>query len=83
MSKTNETIIELSEELVLLLQSQLKSHDWFYAYSDDQRYWSTGSRQRQQISDTMGQLCDIGKSDTARDLYNEYCPDNLNIPERF
>ena len=28
---------------------KLKAHDWYYAYSDDHRYWTAGSKQRKEL----------------------------------
>ena len=29
--------------------TKLKNHDWYYAYSDDHRYWSAGNRQSREL----------------------------------
>lgn len=37
------------EELRFRLEKLLKSHDWFYQYSDDHRYWQNGQREWKEI----------------------------------
>jgi len=34
----------------------LKSHDWYYAYSDDHRYWTRGTAQRRELNTLHKQL---------------------------
>ena len=58
------------------LESQLKHHDWFYEYSDDNRYYNSGLREFQQIWQTIEQLQEIGENefDQAIALYKQYKP---------
>lgn len=37
-------------------KEQLKSHDWYYHYSDDHRYWSAGEKEREEINTTYYRL---------------------------
>jgi hypothetical protein len=62
--------------LINVLESQLKSHDWFYEYSDDARYYNTGLREFQQIWQTIEKLQAIGENefDRAIALYKKYKP---------
>ena len=63
-------------KLLETLESQLKSHDWFYEYSDDHRYYNSGLREFTQIWQTIEQLQDIGENefDQAIALYKQYKP---------
>ena len=58
------------------LESQLKHHDWFYEYSDDHRYYTSGLREFTQIWHTIEQLQEIGENefDQAIDMYKKYKP---------
>ena len=64
------------QQLLETLESQLKHHDWFYEYSDDHRYYSTGLREFQQIWQTIEKLHNIGENefDQAIALYKKYKP---------
>ena len=69
-NKTNTT------RLLDTLESQLKHHDWFYEYSDDNRYYNSGLREFTQIWQTIEQLQEIGVNefDQAIALYKQYKP---------
>ena len=58
------------------LESQLKHHDWFYEYSDDNRYYNSGLREFTQIWQTIEQLQKIGENEfyQAIALYKQYKP---------
>ena len=58
------------------LESQLKHHDWFYEYSDDNRYYNSGLREFTQIWQTIEQLQELGENelDQAIALYKQYKP---------
>lgn len=47
----------------------LKSHDWFYEYSDDHRMWVRGKEQRAAILEAKSKL------DPDYSVWNDYCPD--------
>ena len=63
-------------KLFEILESQLKSHDWFYEYSDDNRYYNSGLREFTQIWQTIEQLQAISEHafDQAIAMYKEYKP---------
>lgn len=65
-----------TQQLFDTLESQLRSHDWFYEYSDDNRYYKTGQREFAQIWNTMQAIQEIGEAqfDQALDLFKEYKP---------
>ena len=49
------------------LDQMLKSHDWYYSYSDDYRAWKRGSDEQEKILKLVKKL---GKS--GKDLYQKY-----------
>jgi len=63
-------------KLLDTLESQLKSHDWFYEYSDDSRYYNSGLREFTQIWQTVEQLQAIGENefDLAIAMYKKHKP---------
>ena len=63
-------------KLLDILESQLKSHDWFYEYSDDNRYYNSGLREFTQIWQTIEQLQAISENafDQAIAMYKEHKP---------
>jgi len=69
-SKTNT--IKLIEDL----ESKLKSHDWFYEYSDDSRYYNSGLKEFTDIWNVIEQLQAVGENefDQAIALYKQYKP---------
>ena len=63
-------------ELAVKLEEQLKSHDWFFEYSDDHRYWGAGLKEKLAIADTMENMKKAGHEELALTLYNKYKPKN-------
>ena len=63
-------------KLLETLEKQLKSHDWFYEYADDNRYYLSGSKEREDIWKTIEELQEIGENefDQAIDMYKKYKP---------
>ena len=67
-------------KLFKLLESQLESHDWFYGYSDDHRYYKSGSREYRQIRDTIDKLSSEGYKVEAEQMYAKYYEKNHKKP---
>jgi len=65
---------EDSSNLLDTLESLLKTHDWWYMMSDDNRAYSNGSAQQSQIRKIMKDLEAAGQGDEAKALYNQYAP---------
>ena len=63
-------------KLLETLESQLKSHDWFYEYSDDSRYYNSGLREFTHIWNTIEKLQELGENefDQAISMYKQYKP---------
>jgi len=75
MSKIKEKGMEV-QQLLDNLESKLKSHDWFYEYSDDLAYYNSGLLEFQEIWRFIEQLQAIGENefDRAIAMYKKYKP---------
>jgi len=60
-------------------KSMLETHDWFFTYSDDHRYYTRGRDQRAAIEKAFDELSEQGLEREAKDLYNEVSPDDFRI----
>ena len=56
------------------LEAALKSHDWYYMMSDDNRAYTAGRQEQSEIRSIMKGLEDLGYGKDAKDLYNQYAP---------
>jgi hypothetical protein len=67
---------DLSQASMMLsdLETNLKSHDWFYMMSDDNRAFQNGAAEQSKIRSIMKTLTDMGYGDDAKSLYNQYAP---------
>ena len=54
------------------LEKLLKTHDWYYEYSDDHRVWQRGRDQRDEIRRQMDICCGLGLNDIAKAMYEKY-----------
>jgi len=68
-------------ELRLKLKQQLESHDWFYQYSDDNRYYESGEKEYQEIWRTIEEMKEFGENefDIAIDMFKVHKP-VINTP---
>ena len=67
--------MEPSDEYVLdTLESLLKTHDWYYEYSDDHRAWKKGAEERREITRMMKIAETIGLGIEAGLLWESYQP---------
>lgn len=49
----------------------LNAHDWYYAYSDDHRYWTRGSTERRNLTAMHKQLdCPFGMGELKAWAFN-------------
>jgi hypothetical protein len=69
-------------KLALKLEKQLESHDWFYEYSDDQRYWGAGVKEQIEINDTMKEMTEAGYGELALSMYKKHKPKLNNHEQR-
>lgn len=49
----------------------LKKHDWFYHYSDDHRYWSSGQASHEKIN-SLRKTLSIENKTRADELFAKY-----------
>lgn len=59
----------------------LQDHDWYYMMSDDYRAYDRGSNKEREINRLMKDLENLGFSDDAKSIYNEYAPENMSLTE--
>jgi len=69
----------MKNPLLELLEMKVKSHDWYYQYSDDHRMWVRGKDQRHVIDNMMKELFAEGLEAEAVEIYNANCPDDYRI----
>ena len=69
MKQTNTTNMQVK---LKELEALLVSHDWYYAMSDDHRYYLRGKRQYNEIWNLMTELKDNGYFTEAENLYDKY-----------
>jgi hypothetical protein len=67
MDNNNDMKIKLKE-----LEALLVSHDWYYAMSDDHRYYTQGRKSFEMIWKLMDELKDGGYFTEAENLYDTY-----------
>jgi hypothetical protein len=67
-----EQELSLASNLLDDFESKLKSHDWYYMMSDDNRAYTKGSAEESELKKTAKQLADMGYNKDAADLYNQY-----------
>ena len=75
MSKDNNN---MNKDLQTL-EKLLKSHDWFYQYSDDFNVYERGDRELNTINEVIKVLEDTGFGKEANDLYDKYLPEQLKF----
>lgn len=55
-------------------EQKCKTHDWYYAYSDDHSYWMAGEKSIKELIELGKTLDDLGQSVHRQKIYNKYCP---------
>lgn len=61
------------EALLADFEKLLKSHDWYYAYSDDHRYWTAGCESYDKIDKMFRTLREMGYGVESETLFKKYC----------
>jgi len=71
-NKKTMTVSELREKL----REQLESHDWFYEYSDDSKYYEAGQEEFLDIWKTIEQMKEFGENefDLAIEMFKLHKP---------
>ena len=63
---------ESQSDLLSDFESKLKSHDWYYMMSDDNRAYSNGSAEESELKKIARQLAEMGKKEEATKLFDQY-----------
>ena len=71
---TQEQDLNMVSNLMDDLEQRLKTHDWFYMMSDDNRAYNNGSVQQSEIRKIVKDLESMGYGEDAKTLYNQYAP---------
>ena len=63
-------------ESLAILEKLLKSHDWYFDYSDDYSVWKKGMAQRDAINQEQKRLISNGLAtvEEVQELTNKYAP---------
>jgi hypothetical protein len=69
------------DEILVELESLLKSHDWYYEFNDDTDAWQKGNRNNLRIHNLLGTLESMGHRKIGVKLYDQYCPWGLKRDE--
>jgi len=67
-----EDELSLASNLLDDFESKLKSHDWYYMMSDDNRAYTKGSAEESELKKIAKQLASMGYDKDAANLYNKY-----------
>jgi 6-phosphogluconate dehydrogenase (decarboxylating) len=70
---------DLTGEIWTDLEHRLKSHDWFYAFSDDHRVWQSGELSRSILIKLMQQAVQIDPH-KARKMFKRHAPPGCAVP---
>jgi len=62
------------------LENQLKSHDWYYDYSDDYSVWNKGKDKETEIRSLISQLKKEGKRTEVEKIWQKYAPKGFSLP---
>jgi hypothetical protein len=64
-----------------MYKSLLNGHDWYFHYSDDQRWYRRGMDQRKELDKAYASLSAQGLEVEAREMFNELSPDGFHMKE--
>jgi hypothetical protein len=67
---------EDNNDLLSQLESALKSHDWYYMMSDDNRVWREGNQEAKNIKDLVSKTGEEGAA-----LFKKYKEENFKLEE--
>ena len=62
-------------------KQMLKSHDWFYSFSDDTSVWKSGEKHQKEMLQLGKDIVanNVASSSEVAALYNEAKPENFNV----
>ncbi len=71
-----KTLLREANENPMLkeLEQQLKSHDWYYWYSDDRRYYEQGEYQTKKIRELVAQINRAGLTGEGNSIWKKTAP---------
>jgi hypothetical protein len=73
--KLKTILLEATENPMLKeLEQRLKSHDWWYPYSDDHRYWKRGGQEMDAIRKLVAQINEAGLEKEAEAIWKKTAP---------
>lgn len=76
--KLKDLLREANENPMLKeLEQLLKSHDWWYPYSDDNRKWVRGGQEAREISELAAQINDAGLEKEGEAIWKKIAPDDF------
>lgn len=67
-----EEELSLASNLLDDFESKLKSHDWYYMMSDDNRAYTNGLSEEKELKKIAKQLAGMGYGDDAAKVYDQY-----------
>ena len=67
-----EEELSLASNLLDDFESKLKSHDWYYMMSDDNRAYTKGSAEESELKKIAKQLASMGYGDDAAKVYDQF-----------
>ena len=68
-----DNITDMNKKLKQL-EELLQTHDWYYAMSDDNYYYTKGRQQFEKIWELMDELKNNGYFTEVENLYDTYSP---------
>ena len=74
--KQKKTTVAKVSKLREKLKQQLESHDWFYEFSDDNRYYEAGQKEFLDIWKTIEEMKEFGENefDLAIEMFKLHKP---------
>ena len=60
-------------------ESLLRTHDWYYMYSDDARYYDKGKKESLALRLALTELENQGLYEEAKQLFNDISPSDFSI----
>lgn len=63
-------------ESLAMMEKLLKSHDWYFDYSDDHSVWKKGMTERSAINQEQKRLVELGlaTAEEVQELTQKYAP---------
>jgi len=65
----------------LTLEEMFEQHDWTYMYSDDNRWYESGRRQKEIINNKIEESG--GWSQDILKIHNKHCPKPMQMSEEW